>query len=123
MRNGYASNVLWGRDYPHAEGVFQHLDDPDAEPVTRIALRNLFSHVPPRETVQMAGENVIRVFGLDGDYLQKVAVDIGAQTLARARRRTRPVDVPEHRPHQQRLPRPGRPADRGRQLRESLRKG
>ena len=82
VRNGYASNVLWGRDYPHAEGVFQHLDDPEAEPVTRIALRNLFSHVPPRETVQMAGENVIRVFGLDGDYLQKVAVDIGAQTLA-----------------------------------------
>ena len=37
---------------------------------------------PPRETVQMAGENVMRVFGLDGDYLQKVAVDIGAQTLA-----------------------------------------
>jgi predicted TIM-barrel fold metal-dependent hydrolase len=82
VRNGYASNVLWGRDYPHAEGVFQHLDDPEAEPVTRIALRNLFSHVPPRETVQMAGENVIRVFGLDADYLQNVAVDIGAQTLA-----------------------------------------
>ena len=38
--------------------------------------------VPPRETVQMAGENVIRVFGIDGDYLQKVAVDIGAQTRA-----------------------------------------
>jgi hypothetical protein len=74
--------VLWGRDYPHSEGVFQHLDDPDAETVTRIALRNLFSHVPPRETLMMAGENVMRVFGLDKNHLQKVAVDIGAQTLA-----------------------------------------
>lgn len=81
-RNGYAGNVLWGRDYPHVEGVFQHLDDPDAEPVTRVALRHLFSHVPTRETAMMAGENLVRVFALDADHLRKVAADIGAPTFA-----------------------------------------
>ena len=72
-RNGYAANVLWGRDYPHVEGVFQQLDDPDAVPVTRVALRHLFSHVPTTETAMMAGENLMRVFALDADYLRQVA--------------------------------------------------
>jgi predicted TIM-barrel fold metal-dependent hydrolase len=82
VRNGYATNVFWGRDYPHVEGVFQQLDDPEAETVTSIALRHLFSHVPPRETLMMAGENLMQAFGLDAPYLRKVAADIGAPTVA-----------------------------------------
>ena len=42
----------------------------------------------------MAGENVVRVFGLDSDYLQKVAVDIGAQTLASSATRPIPATFP-----------------------------
>ena len=42
-REGYAENVLWGQDYPHVEGVFQVQDDPDAEPIPRLALRHAFS--------------------------------------------------------------------------------
>ena len=45
-REGYATNVIWGSDYPHVEGTFQALDDPDAEPVTRLSLRHVLSRVP-----------------------------------------------------------------------------
>ena len=39
VARGYAANVLWGSDYPHGEGTFQFPDDPDAEPMTRVAMR------------------------------------------------------------------------------------
>ena len=45
-REGYAENVLWGRDYPHVEGTWAPRDDPDAEPITKLALRHVFSNVP-----------------------------------------------------------------------------
>jgi predicted TIM-barrel fold metal-dependent hydrolase len=82
LDHGYAANVAWGRDYPHVEGVFQVRDDEAAEPVTRLALRHLFSAVPPAETRAMAGENLARVMGLDLRRLERVAAAIGAPTLA-----------------------------------------
>jgi predicted TIM-barrel fold metal-dependent hydrolase len=82
VASGYSGNVLWGRDYPHDEGTFQVLDDPDAEPVTRLALRHVFSQVPPREARRMAGQNAVSVFGLDEAVLDAVAARIGAPSGA-----------------------------------------
>jgi predicted TIM-barrel fold metal-dependent hydrolase len=79
-REGYADNVLWGRDYPHVEGIWRPLTDPNAEPVTKVALRYVLSRVPSREALKMAGRNAVRVYGLDGEYLAQVAAGIGAPT-------------------------------------------
>ena len=46
VAEGYVDNVLWGRDYPHVEGVFQATRDDDEEPMTKIALRHVFHTVP-----------------------------------------------------------------------------
>jgi predicted TIM-barrel fold metal-dependent hydrolase len=81
VREGFTGNVLWGRDYPHVEGVFQVRDDEAAEPITRLALRHLFSHVPRSAVRAMAGENAVRFLGLDGAALARVAERIGAPTL------------------------------------------
>ncbi|MGH9051225.1 MAG: amidohydrolase family protein [Acidimicrobiia bacterium] len=92
-RQGYATNVVWGSDYPHVEGTFQHLDDPDAEPITRLSLRHVLSRVPSREALLMAGQNGVRVYGLDGDELARVAARIGAPTAEELA--TAPEALPE----------------------------
>jgi predicted TIM-barrel fold metal-dependent hydrolase len=81
-REGYATNVIWGSDYPHIEGTFQHLDDPQAEPITRLALRNTFAGVPHEEALLMAGLNGVRVYGLDAGALAAVAKRIDAPAAA-----------------------------------------
>ena len=46
VTEGYVDNVLWGRDYPHIEGVFQATVGPDDEPMTKLALRHVFNRLP-----------------------------------------------------------------------------
>jgi predicted TIM-barrel fold metal-dependent hydrolase len=79
-QEGYAANILWGRDYPHVEGSFLYSEDPSSESITRLALRHVFSRVPRREALMMAGENAVEVFGLDRAALVDVASRIGAPT-------------------------------------------
>ena len=80
-RDGYATNVLWGSDYPHPEGTWQYQEDPDAVPMTRLALRQTFAGVPDDDVRRMVGGNAISVFGLDAEALRQVATRIGAPTL------------------------------------------
>jgi predicted TIM-barrel fold metal-dependent hydrolase len=95
-RDGYAANVLWGRDYPHVEGTFHVAIDGTGETVTRQALRHVLSRIPAPEARMIAGENAVRALGLDGDALAAVAARIGAPTSAEL---TTPLDaVPEVRP-------------------------
>ena len=83
VQEGFDANVLWGRDYPHVEGVFQvREDDPSGEPITKLALRHLFADLPEASVRKMAGENAVRFLGLDGPALQRVAERIQAPTLA-----------------------------------------
>jgi predicted TIM-barrel fold metal-dependent hydrolase len=81
-RDGYADNIIWGRDYPHREGAHQTRPDLD-EPVCQLSLRNVMSRVPQREAVAMAGLNGVRALGLDSEYLARVAAGIGAPTIER----------------------------------------
>ena len=53
-KNGYASNVIWGRDYPHMEGAHQAGDF--AEPVHLTAIRNVMFSVPQQDALNMAGQ-------------------------------------------------------------------
>jgi predicted TIM-barrel fold metal-dependent hydrolase len=80
-RHGYDDNVIWGSDYPHVEGTFVHLDDPSAEPITQIALRNTLANVPSESARKMVGQNGVRAYGLDHDELNAVARRIGAPSL------------------------------------------
>ena len=81
VREGYASQLLWGSDYPHIESTWQYTDDADAVPVTRLALRNTFHSIPEAETRAMLGTNAIRVFGLDAVELSRVAARIEAPSV------------------------------------------
>ena len=80
-RHGYDRNIVWGSDYPHVEGTFVKVDDPDAEPITQLSLRNTLSRVPAESAALMAGENGVRAYGLDRDELVAVARRIGAPSL------------------------------------------
>ena len=92
-REGYASNVMWGRDYPHVEGTFLYTDDAQAEPVSRLSLRHTLSRLPTREALLIAGENALGVYGLDRERLAEVAARIAAPTAAELS--TPPRSLPE----------------------------
>ena len=48
VEHDYVDNVLWGRDYPHIEGVFQATREPDEEPMTKLALASRVLEDPHR---------------------------------------------------------------------------
>lgn len=60
--------VMWGDDYPHAEGTW---------PDTKEAIRFTFCDVDPKYTRKYLGDNAIKVYGLDRDKLATVAAKIG----------------------------------------------
>jgi predicted TIM-barrel fold metal-dependent hydrolase len=91
FREGFVDNVLWGRDYPHIEGAFQvHADG--AEPIAHLSLRNSLSRVPLPAARAIAGENAMRVFGLERSHLISVAARIDAPSAAALA--TPPRDLP-----------------------------
>jgi len=91
--HGYDTNVVWGSDYPHVEGTFVKVDDPAAEPITQLSLRNTFGDVGPASAQRMLGANGIRAFGLDAGELRSVADRIGAPSLRTLT--TRPDALPD----------------------------
>jgi predicted TIM-barrel fold metal-dependent hydrolase len=80
VAEGYASQLLWGSDYPHIEGTWQRDADLDHEPVTHLAQRNTFCGIDAGAARAMLGENAIRVYGLDPEKLAAVAARIAAPT-------------------------------------------
>lgn len=81
IASGYVDNVLWGSDYPHAEGTWEFCEDPSTEPRTRVALRNTFGGLDSSAVMGMIGLNACNVYGLDESYLAKVAKEINAPTI------------------------------------------
>jgi predicted TIM-barrel fold metal-dependent hydrolase len=96
VREGYADNVLWGRDYPHVEGTWQPPSGDDPRNMTLCSLRYCFSAIAPDRTKAMLSDNAIAVLGLDADALAAVAHRIGSPTLEAI---TEPLDA---------IPEPGR---------------
>jgi predicted TIM-barrel fold metal-dependent hydrolase len=80
----FASNMLWGSDYPHAEGTWA---PPTAEipSMTRVALRHAFSAAEPPTIEGVLGRNACRIYGFDEQKLQRVANNIGAPTIDEVR--------------------------------------
>jgi predicted TIM-barrel fold metal-dependent hydrolase len=81
IRDGYADNVMWGSDYPHPEGTYHYTPDPEATPVTHLAMRNTYSGLPAEPVRKMLGANAVEVYGFDAGALQQVADCINAPTL------------------------------------------
>ena len=81
VRDGYTRQVMWGSDYPHMEGTFQYPPTFDEPSVSRMAMRYTFAGLPDDAIRDMAGENAVRVYGLDREELATVAARIGAPTL------------------------------------------
>src|SRR5262249_60631978 len=62
------ANLMWGSDFPPDEGVW---------PRTREALHETFHGVPEPELRAILGANAVRLYGLDGERLRRVAARIG----------------------------------------------
>ncbi|CAB4777200.1 MAG: amidohydrolase family protein [Actinobacteria bacterium] len=90
IEHDYADNVLWGSDYPHAEGTWQLPESGDAESIGLMSMRAAFAGIGEAEVRKMAGENAMRVYGLDPVALASVAERIGAPTVAEL---TRPLEA------------------------------
>jgi predicted TIM-barrel fold metal-dependent hydrolase len=82
VEHDLTDRIMWGDDYPHAEGTWPH---------TREAIRFTFSDIEPKHTRKYLGENAIDVYGLDRGKLEKVAAKIGP-TVDEV---TTPYKVPE----------------------------
>ena len=80
IREGYTDNIMWGSDYPHAEGTYQF--DPGNENSTKQALRYTFAAVDEPIRTKMLSTNAIACFGFDETELQAVANRINAPTNA-----------------------------------------
>ena len=75
--------IMWGSDYPHAEGAWPH---------SRERLKEMFAEVPEGELRMMVGENAASLFGFDvvklnalAQRIGPTAADLGAAASAVAR--------------------------------------
>lgn len=90
VERGYVDNVLWGSDYPHAEGTWQMPEDDTSISIGKLSMRAAFSGIDPASVRKMAGENAMRVYGFDAVALSDVAKRIGAPTMVEI---TEPLDA------------------------------
>jgi predicted TIM-barrel fold metal-dependent hydrolase len=81
IEHGYVDRVIWGSDYPHFEGTFQHdATGPNGEPMTWASLRFTYAGLPDGDVRRMLGQNAMNAYDLDYDALTKVAARINAPT-------------------------------------------
>ena len=82
IEEGYVDRVMWGSDYPHMEGTFQHDPERAAPSIGRIALQSTFAGLDAASIRAMVGENAARVFGCDLSQLRSVARAAAAPSVA-----------------------------------------
>jgi predicted TIM-barrel fold metal-dependent hydrolase len=84
VENDYWKNIVWGNDYPHVEGTWNPGQTREDVLESHLSLRYTYSGLEPDKVKAMLGGNGVRLWGLDGDHLHKVAQDINAPTLRQA---------------------------------------
>lgn len=90
--DGYVANLMWGADYPHAEGTYQY--PVEGEPnMTHTALRYTFHDIGPDDTKLMLSDNALRCYGFDAKALRPIANRINSPTLEELS--TPPEAIPE----------------------------
>jgi predicted TIM-barrel fold metal-dependent hydrolase len=78
--------IMWGIDYPHAEGCF---------PYAREAMRLTFVEIPEPEIRAMLGETAADVYGFDLEQLRPIADRVGPTVAEVAEPLTTLPRVPE----------------------------
>jgi len=79
IAEGYTDRIIWGSDYPHFEGTFQHdATGPNGEPMTWASLRFTYAGLPRDSVESMLGTNALNAYDLDYDALKQVADRINA---------------------------------------------
>jgi hypothetical protein len=79
VEGGYSERLMWGSDYPHAEGTWCYQEDADDVRMTHAAIANTYHDLPLREVRGMLGGNALQCYPrLDRDKLSAVADRIGA---------------------------------------------
>jgi predicted TIM-barrel fold metal-dependent hydrolase len=81
VRDGYVVNVMWGADYPHAEGTYQYPTGPEDPSYTHLSLRHCFAGIHSDHVKLMISDNALRCYGFDVDALREVAGRIASPTL------------------------------------------
>ena len=80
VEGAFATRLMWGSDYPHAEGTWIYSEHPDEDPsLTRLSLANTFHDLPDPAVRAMTGENAIACYDLDADALARIAERVGPQ--------------------------------------------
>jgi predicted TIM-barrel fold metal-dependent hydrolase len=77
VHDGYADQMLWGRDYPHGEGTYKYPESDAEGSLTRDYLRWAFSGSSALVAEGMLSDTPIRAYGLDRRALRTVAERIG----------------------------------------------
>jgi hypothetical protein len=100
IEHDYAGNLIWGSDYPHFEGTFQHgIVAEDGDSAGRCALRFTLAGLPEPVVRQVLGGNAVKVYGMDGSAIQAVADRIGAPTFDELSRPLASLPDPHDRGH------------------------
>jgi predicted TIM-barrel fold metal-dependent hydrolase len=81
IEHDYWQNIIWGTDYPHIEGTWRRPAEGET-PQSQLSLRYTYHDKPIDKVRAMIGLNGVRVYGLDGEELHKVAQRINAPTIA-----------------------------------------
>jgi predicted TIM-barrel fold metal-dependent hydrolase len=74
---GFADNMLWGRDYPHGEGTYKFPESDDEESLTKYYLRWAFGGVDVADARKILSGGAIRAYNLDPEVLATLAARIG----------------------------------------------
>ena len=88
FEDGFADNMLWGRDYPHGEGTYKYPESEDEESLTAYYLRWAFGGIDTADARRILSEGAVRAYHLDADELAATAARIGPS----AAEVTRPFD-------------------------------
>jgi predicted TIM-barrel fold metal-dependent hydrolase len=74
---GFADNMLWGRDYPHGEGTYKYPESDDEDSLTTYYLRWAFGGVDVDDARRILSGSAVRAYHLEPNVLQSVADRIG----------------------------------------------
>ncbi len=77
FEDGFADNMLWGRDYPHGEGTYKYPESEDEESLTAYYLRWAFGGLDTADARRILSEGAVRAYHLDADELAATAERIG----------------------------------------------
>ena len=97
VEGGFSDRLMWGSDYPHAEGTWSFPDKDEEIPMTHLALASTYHDLPTADTRKMAGENAIACYhGLDLDTLRDVASKINAPRPSQVATMPPEPETPHH---------------------------